>query len=347
MKRNWQTRSLFLACILSAPLLAGAEGSCGGGKLPIGGNNPDGGSGAKGGTTGASGTGGTGTAGTGTAGTGTAGTGTAGTGTAGTGAAGTGTSGSGGSGGGGPDFCSLPPMTGTCEAALQRWAFNPQTGRCERFTYGGCDGNANNFETREACVAACVPGSGEPCGAARCADGQVCCNSSCGICTAPGDGCITMECPDGCAPQDARGEGACRQLLGYKWDGFACVALSGCDCVGFDCFTLSSSLQGCTWAHNGCDDQACATESRALTDFIAGNKSCATDADCRSGLNVGCGITEDDCTGAVYVNTRADLAAFEALRTDFFECTGGCSHCKRVNSGPACVDGGCTRMVPP
>jgi hypothetical protein len=234
-------------------------------------------------------------------------------------------------------------MTGNCDAAFQRWAFNPQTGRCERFLYGGCGGNANNFETAEACAAACVPGSGDPCGATRCATGQVCCNSSCGICTDPGGGCITMECPTGCAPEDARGEGACRQLLGYKWDGVACVAISGCDCVGFDCFTLSPSLEGCTFAHTGCDDQDCATERRALTDFISGHKSCASDADCQA-LNVGCDVTEDDCTGAVYVSTRTDLAAFEALRSDFFECTGGCVTCQRDNSRAMCLGGVCQRF---
>jgi hypothetical protein len=378
MKRNWQTRSLFLACILSAPLLAGAEGSCGGGKLPIGSNNPDGGSGAKGGTAGTGGAAGTGA--------------TSGT----AGAAGTSTAGTGGSGAGGSDVCSLPAgvtgpcnaafarwtfnsqssncerftyggcegnannfetfeecvsacipdvcsqppgVLGSCDAAMSRWTFNPQSGKCEFFIYGGCDGNANNFETAEECAAACVPGNGEPCGPARCAAGQTCCNASCGICTAPGDGCIAMECPVGCAPLDARGEGPCARLLGYAWDGVACVALSGCSCVGLGCAKLST-LEACTSAHAGCDDLACASESRALSDFIAGNKSCTADADCHQQL-VGCGITEDGCTGAVYLSNQADRTTFEALRTDFVECTGGCGNCKRATPPPACVAGRC------
>lgn len=42
---------------------------------------------------------------------------------------------------------------------------------------------------------ACVPGStGEACGPTTCAAGQVCCNSSCGICTAPGDFCTMQVC---------------------------------------------------------------------------------------------------------------------------------------------------------
>lgn len=35
---------------------------------------------------------------------------------------------------------------------------------------------------------------GEPCGPTTCAVGQVCCNASCGICTAPGEGCIDLFC---------------------------------------------------------------------------------------------------------------------------------------------------------
>ncbi len=46
----------------------------------------------------------------------------------------------------------------------------------------------------------CVPdkggggGKGEMCGTAHCPSGQVCCNASCGICTAPGDACIQIAC---------------------------------------------------------------------------------------------------------------------------------------------------------
>ena len=33
--------------------------------------------------------------------------------------------------------------------------YNVETGLCEQFVYGGCDGNANNFATREECEATC------------------------------------------------------------------------------------------------------------------------------------------------------------------------------------------------
>ncbi|HEY8429736.1 MAG TPA: hypothetical protein VIL20_15235 [Sandaracinaceae bacterium] len=43
-------------------------------------------------------------------------------------------------------------------------------------------------------------GGGEPCGPTTCAAGEVCCNPSCGICTAPGEGCSLVECVDAGPP---------------------------------------------------------------------------------------------------------------------------------------------------
>jgi len=41
-------------------------------------------------------------------------------------------------------------------------------------------------------------GGGDVCGSVVCEAGEVCCNESCGICAAPGEGCITLYCePDG------------------------------------------------------------------------------------------------------------------------------------------------------
>jgi hypothetical protein len=52
--------------------------------------------------------------------------------------------------------CALPPVTGSCEAYFERWYHDPASGQCAMFVYGGCEGNANNFETLSACEAACV-----------------------------------------------------------------------------------------------------------------------------------------------------------------------------------------------
>ncbi len=54
-------------------------------------------------------------------------------------------------------YCELPPDVGPCRAIIPRWFFNSTTDRCERFFYGGCEGNANNFATLDACESACRP----------------------------------------------------------------------------------------------------------------------------------------------------------------------------------------------
>jgi len=46
----------------------------------------------------------------------------------------------------------------------------------------------------KACACVPAPVSGEACGSTNCPSGQVCCNSSCGICTDPGGVCIQMVC---------------------------------------------------------------------------------------------------------------------------------------------------------
>ncbi|MBN1655655.1 MAG: BPTI/Kunitz domain-containing protein [Deltaproteobacteria bacterium] len=69
----------------------------------------------------------------------------------------------GNSGDGGDDICSLPPVIGPCEALIPRFFFNADTGQCEQFNYGGCQGNANNFETIQQCRQACGGGVNDVC----------------------------------------------------------------------------------------------------------------------------------------------------------------------------------------
>jgi len=70
---------------------------------------------------------------------------------------GTGTTGSGGSSGG--DICQLPMVSGPCDAAIPAWWHDPETGVCVPFTYGGCQGNSNNFSSLEACQMTCSGGA--------------------------------------------------------------------------------------------------------------------------------------------------------------------------------------------
>ena len=54
-----------------------------------------------------------------------------------------------------PKRCSLPEDPGPCEAINEMWYHNNKEGSCERFNYGGCEGNENIFETREECEKIC------------------------------------------------------------------------------------------------------------------------------------------------------------------------------------------------
>ncbi|XP_028178594.1 PI-actitoxin-Aeq3a-like [Ostrinia furnacalis] len=51
--------------------------------------------------------------------------------------------------------CKLPLVSGRCLAYLPSYGYRVETGKCERFIYGGCEGNKNRFETRKECEAVC------------------------------------------------------------------------------------------------------------------------------------------------------------------------------------------------
>ena len=53
------------------------------------------------------------------------------------------------------DICHQPKKVGSCKAAFSLYYFNSAVGECKEFTYGGCQGNENNFKTLEACQKKC------------------------------------------------------------------------------------------------------------------------------------------------------------------------------------------------
>ncbi|XP_036357639.1 BPTI/Kunitz domain-containing protein 4-like [Octopus sinensis] len=52
-------------------------------------------------------------------------------------------------------LCEQPTKVGLCRARMLRYFFNSQSGHCEIFSYSGCQGNENNFETKEECEQSC------------------------------------------------------------------------------------------------------------------------------------------------------------------------------------------------
>lgn len=44
-----------------------------------------------------------------------------------------------------------------CLAYMRRYKFDPNTGDCSQFIYGGCGGSSNNFGSLDACHRKCAP----------------------------------------------------------------------------------------------------------------------------------------------------------------------------------------------
>ncbi|KAL0965080.1 hypothetical protein UPYG_G00276540 [Umbra pygmaea] len=52
-------------------------------------------------------------------------------------------------------LCTQSPRTGPCRASFTHWYYDPLIQKCSRFTFGGCDGNDNNFKMEDECTSTC------------------------------------------------------------------------------------------------------------------------------------------------------------------------------------------------
>ncbi|CAF4128889.1 unnamed protein product [Rotaria sp. Silwood2] len=63
----------------------------------------------------------------------------------------------------GIEVCLLPKITGPCHSASNRYYYDRDKKECQQFHYGGCNGNANNYETIEKCQSTCVKETVDQC----------------------------------------------------------------------------------------------------------------------------------------------------------------------------------------
>uniref|UniRef100_A0A098LYG2 Kunitz n=1 Tax=Pantherophis guttatus TaxID=94885 RepID=A0A098LYG2_PANGU len=55
-----------------------------------------------------------------------------------------------------PKLCHLPHEAGPCQVYIPRFYYSSTSNKCQQFIYGGCQGNANNFKTKDECHFTCV-----------------------------------------------------------------------------------------------------------------------------------------------------------------------------------------------
>lgn len=170
----------------------------------------------------------------------------------------------------------------------------------------GAAGGGTCMERPIICTADC-PGV---CGC----DGRIYCNAciaaSMGIDVDPEGDCSP---PGDCDAYDVRGEGLCRLILGYAWDGEACGAISGCSCAGRDCPRLHETEEECVRAHASCALTSCAAmdaRGEGLCDAFFGyawnGRECM-------GLS-GCSCVGRDC-GRAFESLAECNAAFDECGT--------------------------------
>ncbi len=150
----------------------------------------------------------------------------------------------------------------------------------------GCGGPGTCLPRPTACDADCP-------GVCSC-DGTTYCNAcsanAAGASVAREGACDLVSC----APQDARGSGACALFLGYVWDGESCTGIGGCSCVGVDCGALYERIGACEAAHSACTTDPCAAmdaRGDGLCDAFFGY---TWDGASCSGVS-GCSCEGDDC----------------------------------------------------
>jgi len=46
-------------------------------------------------------------------------------------------------------------LVGPCRGLIPKWSYHQDTNECSKFSYSGCKGSQNNFDTKEQCEQSC------------------------------------------------------------------------------------------------------------------------------------------------------------------------------------------------
>ncbi|XP_059156176.1 papilin-like [Physella acuta] len=187
----------------------------------------------------------------------------------------------------GPGACRLPSVVGPCKSYQTKYFFNLEKKKCEQFTYGGCIGNTNKFNTLEDCEASCSQrGRPSACAKLPCKNGFSCQDSA--------DGSYTCSCHSDWGRN-------CDHIPDY-W------CLSNAECgQGLKCVHqrkcqdgLCENLARCTAAARvfKCDSSVCsANEDCVNDDSISRGYFCQPKTSYRrsSSVHLGCRLSEFGC----------------------------------------------------
>lgn len=206
------------------------------------------------------------------------------------------------------DFCQLSPGRGRCRMSIQKWFYDSSSGECRNFTWGGCGGNANKFETKSICELVCKPG----CRHERCSN--TCPNGF----IIDADGCSTCRCQLG-FEQESCPSVECDAICphGYQRDSAGCQT---CDCLAGPAQTrvLRTSPQHqcppvcymfCQYGNRqdeyGCDVCLCKTKEEACgsqqcmmecpTGFATDSRGCET-CECKTASDADKNLEAPDCS---------------------------------------------------